>query len=220
MKRNSRSLALLLAVMVLAVSMLTSCSSAPTAEDAKKYVQAVLDLMCTGDYDHSVKLADIEEGKETEMRDQMIDEALGELEGGVVLSDEVRGEFKDVLIEAFSKAKYTVGDAVKTDDGGYDVTVTVEPLKVFAGIQTRMQEESATLFEDLDPATITEDEINNRVYSLMARLIKENLQNPTYEEGKDVVVHYGLLDEKEKIYGISEEDGTKLGSLLFSQSME
>ena len=60
------------------------------------------------------------------------------------------------------------------------------------------------MFEDLDPATITEDEINNRVYSLMARLIKENLQNPTYEEGKDVVVHYGLLDEKEKIYGISE----------------
>ena len=83
-----------------------------------------------------------------------------------------------------------------------------------------MQEESATLFEDLDPATITEDEINNRVYSLMARLIKENLQNPTYEEGKDVVVHYGLLDEKEKIYGISEEDGAKVGELLFSQSME
>ena len=221
MKRNSRSLALLLAVMVLAVSMLTSCSSAPTAEDAKKYVQAVLDLMCTGDYDHSVKLADIEEGKETEMRDQMIEEALDSLDGDVTLSDDVKAEFKDVLIEAFSKAKYTVGDAVKTDDGGYDVTVTIEPLKVFAGVQARMQEESATLFDDIDdPSTVTQEEINNRVYSLMARLIRENLQTPTYEEGQDTIVHYGLLDEKEKIYGISEEDGTKLGSLLFSQSME
>ena len=33
-------------------------------------------------------------------------------------------------------------------------------------------------------------------------------------------MHYGLLDEKEKLYGVSEEDGAKVGSLLFSQSME
>lgn len=220
MKRNLRSLALLLSILVLAVSVLTSCGG-PTASDAQKYVQAVLDLMCTGNYDHSVKLADIEEGKETEMRDQMIEDALNSLDSGAELSDEVKAEFKDVLIEAFSKSKYTVGDAVKTDDGGYDVTVTVEPLKVFAGMQSKMQEQSATLFSDVsDPSTLTQQQINDRIYLLMARLIRENLQNPTYEEGQDTIMHYGLLDEKEKLYGVSEEDGAKVGSLLFSQSME
>ena len=40
----------------------TPKTGAPTAEDARAYVQAVLDIMCTGDYDHSVELSDIPEG--------------------------------------------------------------------------------------------------------------------------------------------------------------
>ena len=49
-------------VAVLAASMLTGCAKKlPTAEDAKNYTKAVLDLMCTGDYDHNVKIADVEE---------------------------------------------------------------------------------------------------------------------------------------------------------------
>ena len=72
---------------VLAVSALTGCGSkAPTAQDAQNYAKAVLDLMCTGGYDHSVKLADVEEGKELDLRDQMIDDTIASLAGDTGLN--------------------------------------------------------------------------------------------------------------------------------------
>jgi hypothetical protein len=54
----------------------------------------------------------------------------------------------------------------------------------------------------------------------MAKLIRENLQEPAYEEAKEVVVHYGLLDKEQNLYGISEDDGSRLGEVLFSTSLE
>jgi hypothetical protein len=81
--------------------------------------------MCLGDYDHSVKFEGIEEGEEANARDAMIDDAMGAIEGDI--SDEIRQEYKEALTEALSKTKYTVGKAEKTEDGGYDVTVTIEP---------------------------------------------------------------------------------------------
>ena len=222
MKRKQTITALLMVVTMLAVSMLTGCApKLPTAEDAQNYTKAVLDLMCTGDYDHSVSLSDVEEGKELETRDAMIDDALRSIAGDAGLTDDVTAEFKDVLIEAFAKCKYTIGEAVETGEGEYDVTVAIEPLKLFAGVQTRLMEQSATLFDDVeDPGALSEQEYNSRIYSLMAKLIKENLQEPVYEDAKEVVVHYGLLDKENNLYGISEEDGSKLGEVLFSTSLE
>ena len=132
MKRKHTLTALLIVVMMLAVSMLTGCApKLPTAEDAQNYTKAVMDLMCTGDYDHNVKIADVEEGKELETRDAMIDDALKSIAGDAGLTDDVTAEFKDVLIEAFAKCKYTIGEAVETGEGEYDVTVSIEPLKAF-----------------------------------------------------------------------------------------
>ena len=37
---------------------------------------------------------------------------------------------------------------------------------------------------------------------------------------KEVVVHYGLIDEQNNIWGVSEEEGEKLGEVLFSADME
>ena len=75
--------------------------------------------MCTGDYDHSIKLADVEEGKELEMRDQMIDDTIASLAGENGLSEEVQAEFKEVFVEAFSKCNYTVGSAAPDEQGEF-----------------------------------------------------------------------------------------------------
>ena len=74
-----------------------------------------MDLMCTGDYDHSVKLADIEEGNETAVRDNMIDEVITELTGSMGLDEDAANAFKDVMLKALSLAKYEVTDAVATE---------------------------------------------------------------------------------------------------------
>ena len=171
-------------------------ADAPTAEDAKAYVKAILDIMCTGDYDHSVNLSDIPEGEEANLRDSTIESAVAAIASDSGLSEDVQ--------------------AVPTEDGGYDVTVTIEPLKLYAGAQTKLAER---ITQD-DIAGLSEEDANNLIYSKIAEIIRENLEEPEYGEPQDVVVHYGLIDEQNNIWGVSEEEGEKLGAILFSADME
>ena len=194
----------------------TPKADAPTAEDAKAYVKAILDIMCTGDYDHSVNLSDIPEGEEANLRDSTIESAVAAIASDSGLSEDVQADFTEVMREAFAKSKYTVGDAVPTEDGGYDVTVTIEPLKLYAGAQTKLAERITR--DDIEG--LSEEEANNLIYTKIAEIIRENLEEPEYGEPQDVVVHYGLIDEQNNIWGVSEEEGEKLGEVLFSADME
>ena len=221
MKRKHTLTALLIVVMMLAVSMLTGCApKLPTAEDAQNYTKAVLDLMCTGEYDKSVKFADVEEGKETEMRDELIDEMLSSVADDASMDEATKGKFRDFIMRAFENCKYTVKDAVKTDDDGttgYDVTVSIEPLKVFDGAMESMQEEMTALTSDTEKLmNMSEEEMYGVIYDALFKILNANLDNPTYGEPQDIVVHYGLIDKEKKTYGTSSEDGEKLGQALFS----
>ena len=194
----------------------TPKTGAPTAEDARAYVQAVLDIMCTGDYDHSVELSDIPEGEEAQLRDSTIESAVESIASDAGLSEEVKADFTDVMRVAFSKAKYTVGEAVPTEDGGYDVTVTIEPLKMYAGAADKLPERVSQ--DEL--AGLSEEEANNLIYSKVIEIVRENLEEPEYGEPQDIIVHYGIIDEQNNLWGVSEEEGEKLGALLFSADME
>lgn len=220
--KNKLTRILSLAIMtIMMITMSTSCGPArPKPEDAQNYVQAVLDLLCTGDYDHSVVLYDIEEGKEGELREEVIEEAVKAL-GDLGLNEENEQLFKEYISDAFKKAKYTIGDAVATDDeGGYDVTVSIEPLKLFEGlddaeVEAQLEEKLMANIDKL--LAMSESEQNNYAIKLTIELMKEKLENPSYGEPVEVTVHYGLLDEEENAYGCSEEEGQKLGEQLFSE---
>ncbi len=209
MKKRSKSIMIMIAAVVLAVSVLTGCSSTPTEKDAKAYVQAVLDMMCKGDYDHSVNIVDIEKGEEGNFREEAVDEAIDSM--GIDFDDETRARFKEIMLNAFSKSKYTVGNATKTGEGEYDVEVTIEPLK----IGSSDQEELNKRISALDTSSMTEEEYTKQVYGILLDIMEESVNNPVYGEPQTTTVHYGLLDEKNKVYGVSEEDGNKLGTMLF-----
>ncbi len=218
MKKAIGRLALIALMMVMAITMLTGCAKKPGPEDAQAYVKAVLDLMCTGDYDHTVKLADIEDGKESEVRDNLINEMMSEVSAQSNLNEEVTGAFRDFMMNALEKSKYTVGEAVATDDGGFDVTVSVEPLQIFTGIE----EELNTVLEEKvasEPDKIlamSEDEQTNYVMGIVIELLSKKLEDPKYDPAEEVVVHYGPMEGQKGVYGCTEAEGEKLGAKLFS----
>jgi hypothetical protein len=220
MKRRIKTLSLIALSLILVIGMLSGCSSKPKPEDAQAYVQAVLDVICTGDYDHSVNIADIEEGKEGELRESVIDAMLASFGAEQGVNDEVKARFKESLIDAFSKAKYTVGDAVATDDGGYDVSVTIEPLQIFAGFnenfESRVQAEAMANADKV--AAMSDEEVNAFVMGVLIDMINENLADPQYDPAETVTVHYGLLDEENNMYGCTSEEGEKLGAKIFSST--
>ena len=220
MKKNIIRLSAAALSLVLIIGMLAGCSSKPKPEDAQAYVKAVMDVICLGDYDHSVKLADIEEGQEGQVQEQVIEQGLASFGAEQGVSDEVKANFKETMLNAFALAKYTVGDAVATDDGGYDVTVTIEPLRVYDGFNDNFE----TVLEEKVKANIdevrsmSEDEQYNFVMNVIIEMLNENLKDPKYDDPVDVTVHYGLLDEEQKLYGCSSDEGAKLGEKLFSQA--
>lgn len=221
MRNKIRRLSLIALMMVLIVAMLAGCGpKKPAPEDAQAYVKAVMDLMCTGDYDHTVELADIEEGKESETRDALINQMMEDFGAQSNLDEEVTDAFKEFMINALAKAKYTVGDAVETEDGGYDVTVSIEPLQIFTGIQKKLD---AVLEERVaqEPDRIlemSEEEQTNYVMEIVIELMNKKLKKPKYDPPEDVVVHYGPMEGQKDVYGCEESEGEKLGAKLFSTS--
>lgn len=221
MKKGLGRLSLLALIMVMTISMLAGCGpKKPAPEDAQAYVKAVLDLMCTGDYDHSVNLADIEEGKESEVRDNLIGEMMTQIGSESNLSEEVTASFKDFMMNAMEKAKYTVGDATVTEDDGYDVTVSIEPLQLFTGIDEELNEvlEEKVASESDKILAMSEEEQTNYVMEIVIELLNKKLEDPQYDPAEEVVVHYGPMEGQKGVYGCTEAEGEKLGSKLFSTS--
>ena len=208
-------------MMVMSAAMLAGCGpKKPAPEDAQAYVKAVLDLMCTGDYDHSVDLADIEEGKESETRDALVEQMIAEVGDKQNLNDEVVSSFRDMMMAALEKAKYSVGEAVETEDGGYDVTVTVEPLQLFTGISEELDAvlEERVASESDKILAMSEDEQTNYVMEIVIELLNKKIADPEYDPAEEVVVHYGPMEGQKNVYGCTEAEGEKLGSKLFSTS--
>ena len=221
MKKSFKRLLLVAFMAVMAVAVLTGCGpKKPAPEDAQAYVKAVLDLMCTGDYDHEVNLADIEEGKESETRDAVVDQMIAEIGSQQNLNDEVKSSFRDLMLTALGKAKYTVGEAVETEDGGYDVTVTLEPLQLFTGASEELDAvlEERVAAEADKILAMSEDEQTNYVMEILIELLNKKIEDPQYDDAEDVVVHYGPMDGQENVYGCTEAEGEKLGAKLFSTS--
>lgn len=221
MKKYSRLVAAVLTAVMLTAALLSGCgSSAPTEDDARKYVQALLDLMCKGEYDTSVKFSDVEEGKEQELRDGIIEDALTALAGQQGINDDIKDRFRTFFSQALSKCKYTVTNVEKTDDGGnvgYDVTVSIEPYKVYDGVKEALDAEITAMSNDSEAlADMTEDELSGRVFDAFFDILNRNLENPVYGEAQEITVHYGLLDEEENAYGVDEAAGSRIGEKLFS----
>ena len=213
-------------VIALLAAVLTACalcgcgSQVPSMEDAQKYTQAVMDLMCKGEYDQSVNFSDIEEGQGRQIRDGMIDEMLSSMNGELELGDDAKARFKEYLIKAFSKCKYTVGEPVKTGEGedtGYDVPVSIEPLKLYAGTSETIRKETDALTSDTKKLMdMSLDDLYSAIQDAVFGVLDKNLENPQYAPAEEVVVHYGIIDVENKVYGISNEDAGRLGEKLFS----
>ena len=220
MKRIYRTASALLTAALLMTMLLTGCgetSSSSIKNDAENYVKAVLDLMCTGTYDHSVTFGDVASGREQDSRDEMIAGIVSSIAKDNDLNEEQRARLEDCLTRAFSACRYTIKDVRESEDGGCDVTVSIEPLKVFEGISDSLNSKVAELTGDGEAMiAMTPEEQTAALAEVLLSQLDQNLENPQYGPAEEVIVHYGLLQGSEDRYGIDENAGKTLGEKLFS----
>ena len=215
MKNSMKKLMAVIAVVLCIACVLAGCGNRkPTKEDAMDYVQAVLDGICTGDYDHSVKFVDMEESDLTNMREEVLDAFMDGLMGSgeLTLSEETAKSFRDVMDKALTKCKYQVVDAVEKENG-YDVTVSIEPLKVMDS-ENLQHELTNYLLTVPNILSMSEDEIMEVAMKYIAEQIDAGLDSPAYDDAVQVTVSYTELEKGQ--YGVSKEDGERLGEKMFS----
>ena len=105
-------------------------------------------------------------------------------------------------------------------EDGYDVTVSIEPLQLFTGIDEELNEvlEERVASEADKILAMSEEEQTNYVMEIVIELLNKKLEDPQYDPAEEVVVHYGPMEGQKGVYGCTEAEGEKLGSKLFSTS--
>lgn len=200
------------AVLLAVAAMSVNVAGCGAKFDAKTYVQGSLDAQFKNEISDSY--AKITEGGKEAIQasyDETIEE-LSSLFVSMGCPEDIAEEFKTATVDLLKVCKYSVGDAVKGDDGNYTVPVEIEPIEF---LTTEMQTEMQTYLEEYAAelgADATQDAIMAETFSYMLTKFQEAAANPVYGEPKTVEVH--VQKTSDKLYEIPLDDQTALSNAV------
>lgn len=208
MRRGILALALLLSL----AAMLAGCGGGMTAEDAKEYVQAVLDASYKGEFDSYMELTDSTEEEAVSMYEGNVDATMATVgfdEMGI--SEDMQEDYRQLFLDLAKQAKYSLGEATEIENG-YEIEVTIEP---FIGMNDLENELTNILMQDLAAAAEipTEEELNQMTMQTLYDLLSEKVASPEYGEAQTMTVRVTV--DSDNVYSIPEEDTTALDSAMF-----
>ena len=207
MKKLKRMAVVLAAAMSLLV---TGCAQ---EFDAKGYVQGDLDAVLKGEISEDfLKLVDSTEEEILAENEKLMDENMAVFED-LGLSDEMVEKYRGYMTELMKKCKYTVGEAVKTDEG-YTVTVTVEPILFGDALEGALTSAETDLINWITEVAAseevpTEEEILEKTYDILYTYLNDGLDEIGYGEGVAYDLH--VVKDDNNMYTVVEDDVLALG---------
>lgn len=201
---------LIVTLVALAMVFTTACGS---SFDASSYITAFMDMLTQGDvsqYAQLTKQSEEDAGKDYQ---EMLD-AMKEAFDQDGVTEETKQKVVDVYVQVLKKAKYTVHEAEKTDEG-YDVTVDIEPITgLYDGL---MDEITGEMDAAIESGEMTLDNMYDWIFSKMAEKMEGRVDSLSYGETQSVTLTIVKGDDG---YEIKDQDAIseKIGQLLIDQS--
>lgn len=175
---------------------------------AQIFTKSSLELLLTGNNSTGIEFDDVSREEYSELYNSIINESLNaeSLQSEYGLSDSTIQTWKDLLGSIYTYVRYEIGEAQKTEDG-YSVAVTVWPIDLSAMVD----EETITnqLSEKYMNGELTEDQLYDQFYVLLADQINQSLANPVY---RDPVTISMDVSKSSDTYEITEESGEIFGN--------
>ena len=199
-KRIAGILALTLAF----ATLLGGCGSKMTADDAKSYAQACLDASYKGEFDEYLSQTDSTKEEAQEMYDNGINLTMeaSDIENSGV-SQELQDKYRQMFIDLYKSADYTLDNAKEDGEDGFTVDVTVKPFLIFEGLDdelnTKLEEIAANMTE-----VPSDEEINEMVYQAMYDIISPKLSNMEYGDPVTVTIH--VVPDDDGVYYVPDDD--------------
>lgn len=199
------------AVILIISIMITSCGP---KLDAKAYLQAMLDLSYKGD---SAKYVEMELGTAEDAAlvfERGIDAEMAYFENRLNMSDGLKNDFRELFKEMYSKAKYTVGDAKKQEDGSYTVEILYERMKLFEQAIALYDKNVEALpekwagFEE----SPSQDEMLEDMAEVLRDALRTSIENVEYDKPGTLTIKISLVDN---VYTPDTTDVAELEKALF-----
>ena len=172
--RKTRKTAVILAAILVAV-LVGGCGR---PFDASGYVKALLDNSYKGDSAEFVAQKVGTKQQAEELYKQGIDTEMKSLTSQANVSEELQGEFREVLQNIFKNVKYTVGEAAKKDNS-YEVEVKYQKMKIFEpaieSFNTTSQDYINGITEKAENGeeSPSEEELSEEIFTLLKDALKD-----------------------------------------------
>ena len=204
---QKKNFVLCISIGIIVCILLSACSKQPDF-DAKSYVQSSLDAYYHGEYKDYANLLEIsEKDAKKEIEEDFNESIQQQFDDSDNITDKGIADYTEKLTEVKKLAKYKVQD-VKEEDGGYTVSVQVEPSNAFQTLQQSSVEVSkekiAQGMKETDPGVFA---------SVLTESVQKSIDKNSY--GEPVTVTVKVEKNHSGTYELSEIERSKLETAMF-----
>lgn len=206
---------LLVILMILTMCLLGGCGM--TEEEASEYVKASLDAVYKGEFDAFVEITDsTPEGAQAMYEENIIHTMEAAGFSDMQISEELTEKYRQLFHDVSKLANYTVGEAAESDDG-YNVSVEIYPLTLFADVTEKEVTKAVVNKIDGMKKYPGDEKVVEITFEVLYEIYADKIKSPEYSDEK-VVQTVGVHKNEKGMYYISEEDMLKLDNAMFELS--
>ncbi|MCI9442596.1 MAG: hypothetical protein HFH15_15510 [Ruminococcus sp.] len=192
-----------------------------TKFDACAYMQAILDVSYKNETESYMEITGVTQEEADEIFKKNLDATMHEF-STTELPEELEENYRLLFEDTVKQVKYTVGEAVESEDKNYTVEVAVEPILLFDETYEEFQNKTEEYASEISNNVMSgeelpsDDEIQNQVYQTYYEVLKTALNNGlSYGEAENITVHMNRMEDG--AYEIPEEDLRALDQAMISQ---
>ena len=192
--------------------------------DPRAYVQAVLDVSYKDETEAYMEIADVTEEEADAVFENNLDATMEEFESSP-MPEELKPQYWELFGEIAKSVNYTVGEAVREEDGSFSVPLKVKPVTLFADTYDQFREKAQEYADQVTDSVMqgaempSDEEMQGEVYRIYYDVLKAAMDaGPLYGEAQDITLRVAKNDSGE--YEVNTTDMQELDAMLIEDGEE
>lgn len=202
---------------------LTACGGGLTTDDAKAYVQGIMDMTYLGQYnDDYIALVDgsKEQCEENYLSGLEVEAEYFAYYFNSMVTDAIKDDLIQLYKDIYAHASYTIKDATRANDGGFTVTVEVLPIDIFDQV---MEDDALYDFTDAFIEKYADTDVNamndeeyaayeTEWLSGIIDVVRTHMDSIGYLDAKSIVVQ--IQPDEDGIFTLNNDDFGNLDAII------
>lgn len=204
-------------MILLIAGLLAGC----TKFDACAYTQAILDVSYKNQTEDYMDITGASQEEADAVFQKNLDTTMQEFKT-IELPEELEADYRILFEDTVKQVKYAVGEAQESEDGGFTVDVSIEPLLLFDDTYEEFQAKAEAYAEGITNDVMngadmpSEEEIQENIYRIYYEVLRAGLNAGVhYGTAENITVH--IKKTEDGIYEIPAEDIQTLDAVMISQ---